>query len=307
VADFEFHFPEDIAIEYTNSSPNIFDSPPVFGIDEYYRPHAVDAFIEIYYYVRKKFIRRRIPQDIAVYHFVKDDATNELIKKEYDVSCSLNRAFMIDRLITAHAVLTYRHPIASYMHGLTKDVNEFTSFSILNEALNTLKKLNVPFTLITGNDYMEKGRFKLLINYRIKSIAPVSNYYSPLSLSSQLIYALARFISDNALVNEHLCADIKAACEFYEKKCKEEFERIKVELDKILNADKLIKAVEFVLSKTPYGDGKLFIPLEIDDLVEQFNKDNDCDLSVQAVIDKMKRLQNLGKIHYEGGRWRVRV
>jgi len=296
MADFEFHFPRHVAAEYEETFPNIFDSPPLYGVDEYVLPYATDAFIEIYYYVRRKFLPKQIPEDVAVYH--QDDGGISY----YDVKCRIHKSYQFDRLVTMHSVIVYRHPIIEEAKGLSKNVNDYKSLYLIDEVFSRLKRLKVPFSLVRGHDAhakYENRRFRLLVNHHVMPIAAISNYYSPLSFTNQIIYSLARFISEHGLVNEYLCADLKGECDDYAKKCIEAFRTVKGEIEEILKEDLLIKAAEYVLSHTPPGDGVLTLPVNINDLVDEFNSANGTDLSVRAVIDKVNKLIHLGKVLFD--------
>jgi len=299
MALYELHFPLHVAQEYLDHSINIFDAPPIFGVDEFCKPYALDVFAEIYYFARRKLVGYRIPKDISVFHYENG------VSKEYEVTCTLRKGYQIDRLVTMHSILTYRHPITTFAQGLFKDLDKFGSLYSLREAFDMLKKLNVTFSLVGSGDKSWK-RLKVLVHHSVKAMASMANYYSPFSLSSQLVYALARFIADHGLINESICVDLKTECDYYEKQCSEAFERIRKELESILYTDKLQKAAEFVLAYTPFSNGRLTLPLEIKELVSEFNQTHGCDLSVDAVVGRIQKLYSLGKVYHDGERWRVR-
>jgi hypothetical protein len=255
----ELHFPFHMASEYADSSANIFDSPPVFGVDVYAYPLATVAFAEVYYYARRKLVGSFIPKDIVVYHYDASDSAEMREKKVYDVSCVLRKAYQIDRLVTTHAMLTYRHPIAEYVHGLSKNINNFRSFRIINKLYASISSLSVPFTFVSLEKEASRKQFKILTHHSIRALATFSNYFSPLSFSSQIVYALAKFIADHALVNEYLCAEIEAECNEYIKKCREALDRIRVELDNYLYEDKILAAVDYVLQYAT-GSKRLVLP-----------------------------------------------
>lgn len=308
MADLELHFPLHIAEEYIDTSGNIFDSPPVFGVDVFTYPVTTVSFTELYYYIRRKLAGKFISKDIIVYHYDTIDGpeTKTKEKKVYEVSCKLSKGYQIDRLITVHAMLTYRHPIAEYIRGLSKSINEFKSLYTIDKFYNSLFCLSIPFAFVSAGNERNPKRLKILTHHSIRALATFSNYFSPLSFSSQIIYALARFIADNALVNEYICAELNAECEEYIKKCCEALEKARVELDRYLYEDKIIAAVDYVLQYSVDSE-RLTLPIAIDEIIRDFNRIHDCDIHPQAVSSKIYELYKMGRIAYEGGRWKVRV
>jgi hypothetical protein len=289
----ELHFPRHIASEYLSKSPNIFDSEFVFGVDRYVFPWFSPEFAVIYYRVRDKLRGWKIPDDIQVYYFTKDKA-----KEYYVCRVVLRRALEIDRLITVHATVSYRLPIADFLKGLY--MSEFKSLQTYRNIIRLLNSVSIPSVLV-GN-----RKVRICMNSSVVPISLHTNYFSPLSLSAQLAYGIAKFISDFGLVNEYLSNDLANACEDYEKSCEHVIEKIKPEIQALMAEDKLNLVIEAVLKECPSGK-VLTIPVVIGEIISKFNKAHGTDFTVESIIRQVERLYRSGRIVLEDGKgWVLR-
>jgi hypothetical protein len=303
--DLELHFPKELAQDYLECSPsyNIFDSPFIEDIDVRVGFHVVPAFRFVYKRFRDRFRRKKIPDDIKVFHY--DESDNKVY---YDVECVLRKYSHIERLIFTHAVLTYRHPISEFLAGY--NIPDDLDFDLYNAIDRAVKQLEVGFSLTgTASDPV----ILVTVPANLFPIAVNNKDIVPLSATNQLVYSMSRFMAESGLLPENQASYLEFECEVYEKNVKKALELAKKEIDQIVKGDKLRGLVKLLWEKRYIriqGNAEKFwvgIDLDAIGVIDSFNQEHETEFTSDDVLKAVNRFVRTKKIICVDDEWRLNL
>jgi hypothetical protein len=303
--EMELHFPKELAEDYAELNPtySIFDSPYTEGIDTEVFFHVHPGFRVVYRNFRKRFRRKTIGKDLKVYHY--DENGNRVY---YDVVCTLRKYYQIERLIFTHAVLTYRHPIAKFLLEynipLDLDIDVYAEIALL------VKKAEIRFPL-TGNS--TDPVIRVCIPENLFPISMADRDLVPVSVTSQLLYSMCRFMAESNLLPENQANYLKYECQWYEKRIEKILKDVREEIDQIIRGDKLADLVRTLWEgryvKIEGDEQKFTISMDLDTLklINDFNAKHGTNFDSNDVLQAMHRFVRTKRIVYEDDEWRLRV
>jgi hypothetical protein len=303
--DLELHFPKELAQDYAELSPscNIFDSPFIEEIDVRTGFHVLPAFRFVYKRFREKFRRKKIPDDIKVFHY--DDGDNKVY---YDVECVLRKYSHIERLIFTHAVLTYRHPIAEFLAEY--DVPDNLDFDLYDVIYHTVRQLEVGFSLAgTASDPM----ILVTVPANLFPIVVANKDIVPISATNQFVYSMSRFMAESGLLPENQASYLEFECEAYEKNVKKALELAKKEIDQIVKGDKLRELIRQLWEKRYIriqGNAEKFlinIDLDVIGVVENFNREHGTEFTSDDIFRAVNRFIRTKRIICIDDEWRLNL
>ena len=303
--DLELHFPKELARDYAELSPshNIFDSPFIEEIDVRTGFHVLPAFRFVYKRFREKFRRKKIPDDIKVFHY--DDGGNKIY---YDVECVLRKYSHIERLIFTHAVLTYRHPIAEFLAGY--NVPDNLDFDLYDVIYHAVRRLEVGFPLAgTASDPM----ILVTVPANLFPIAVADKDIVPISATNQFVYSMSRFMVESGLLPENQANYLEFECEAYEKNVKKALELAKKEIDQIVKGDKLRELIRQLWEKRYIriqGNAEKFlinIDLDVIGIVENFNQEHGTEFTSDDIFRAVNRFIRTKRIICVDDEWRLNL
>jgi hypothetical protein len=303
--DLELHFPKELARDYAELSPScsIFDSPFIEEIDVRTGFNVRPAFRFVYRHFREKFRRKKIPDDIKVFHY--DD---EGSKVYYDVECVLRKYSHIERLIFTHAVLTYRHPIAEFLAEYS--IPDNLDFDLYDAIYYAVKRLEVGFSLAgTASDPV----ILITVPANLFPIAMANRDIVPVSATSQLVYSMSRFMAESGLLPENQAHYLELECEAYEKNIKKALELAKKEIDRIVRGDKLRELIRQLWEKRYIriqGSAEkfwIYIDLDVIGVVEDFNREHGTEFTSDDIFTAVKRFIRTKRMVCVDGEWRLNL
>jgi hypothetical protein len=303
--DLELHFPKELAQDYAELSPssNIFDSPFIEDIDTRIGFHVVPAFRFVYKRFRDQFRRKRIPDDIKVFHY--DEGDNKVY---YDVECVLRKHSHIERLIFTHAVLTYRHPISEFLREY--NIPDNLDFDLYNTIDRAIRQLEVRFSL-TGMAFDPVVLVTVPTN--LFPIAVANKDIVPISAANQLVYSMSRFMAESGLLPENQANYLEFECEAYEKNVKKALELAKKEIDQIVKGDKLRELIRQLWEKRYIriqGNAEKFlinIDLDVIGVVENFNREHGTEFTSDDIFRAVNRFIRTKRIICVDDEWRLNL
>jgi hypothetical protein len=304
--EMELHFPKELAEDYAELNPSysIFDAPFTEGIDRRFSFHTTPGFRIVFRRFRKYFRRKTVGKDLKVYHY--DDCDNRVY---YDVTCTLRKYYQIERLVFTHAVLTYRHPIAKFLAEY--NIPDNLSLSLYDKIAFSVKEAEVTFPF-------SGGPTDPVINVCIpENLLPISmsdKDLAPISVSSQLMYSISKFMIESGLLSEVQADELEFECEWYEKKVEHALREVKKELEQIINEDKLALLIKTLWDRkyiaADNGNGVNFIAkldLGVYKAINDFNVEHGTEFTSDDVLQALNRFVRMKRIVYEDDEWRLRV
>jgi hypothetical protein len=302
----ELHFPKELAEDYAELNPSysIFDAPFTEGIDRRFTFHTTYGFRVVFRQFRKRFRRKTVGKDLKVYHY--DDQNNRVY---YDVVCTLRKYYQIERLIFTHAVLTYRHPIAKFLAEYS--IPDNLSLHLYDKIAFFVKEAEVTFPFSGGPT---DPVIHACIPENLLPISMGDKDLVPISVSSQLMYSISKFMVDSGFLPEVQADEIESECEWYEKKVECALREVKKELEGIINEDKLALLIKtlwdyrYIIPDN--GDGANFmakLDLGVYNAINNFNAEHGTEFTSDDVLLALNRFVRMKRIVYENDEWRLKV
>lgn len=303
--EFELHFPKELARDYAELSPsgNIFDSPFIEDIDARIGFHVLPGFRFIYRRFRDRFRRKKIPDDIKVFHY--DEGGNKVY---YDVECVLRKYSHIERLIFTHAVLTYRHPISEFLSEY--NIPDDLDLDLYNTIDRMIRQLEVRFSL-TG--MVSDPVMLVTLPTNLFPIAVANREIVPVSVTNQLVYSMSRFMAESGLLPENQAGYLEFECEEYERNVKKALELAKKEIEQIIKGDKLRELIRQLWEKRYVriqGNAEKFwvsIDLSAVEIIENFNQEHGTKFTSDDVLRTMDRFIRTKRIICVDDEWRLNL
>jgi len=304
--ELELHFPKELAEDYAELNPSysIFDAPFTEGIDRRFTFHTTYGFRVVFRQFRKRFRRKTVGKDLKVYHY--DDQNNRVY---YDVVCTLRKYYQIERLIFTHAVLTYRHPIAKFLAEYS--IPDNLSLHLYDKIAFFVKEAEVTFPFSGGPT---DPVIHACIPENLLPISMGDKDLVPISVSSQLMYSISKFMVDSGFLPEVQADEIESECEWYEKKVECALREVKKELEGIINEDKLALLIKtlwdyrYIIPDN--GNGVNFmakLDLGVYNAINNFNAEHGTEFTSDDVLLALNRFVRMKRIVYENDEWRLRV
>jgi hypothetical protein len=303
--EFELHFPKELARDYAELSPssNIFDSPFIEDIDVRVGFHVLPGFHFIYRRFRDRFRRKKIPDNIKVFHY--DEGGNKVY---YDVECVLRKHSHIERLIFTHAVLTYRHPISEFLSEYK--IPDDLDLDLYNTIDRAVRQLEVRFSL-TG---MASDPVMLVtVPANLFPITMANREIVPLSVTNQLVYSMSRFMAESGLLPENQAGYLEFECEEYERNVKKALELAKKEIERIIKGDKLRELIKQLWEKRYVrieGSAEKFwvsVDLSAIEVIKNFNQEHETAFTSDDVFRAVDRFIRTKRIVCVDDEWRLNL
>jgi hypothetical protein len=303
--EMELHFPKELAEDYVELNPSysIFDSPFTEGIDTEVSFHVRPGFRVVYRKFREYFRKKVIGKDLKVYHYDENDN-----KIYYDVTCTLRKYYQIERLIFTHAVLTYRHPIArfllEYNISLDLDIDVYDKIALVVDRAEITFPLSGGSTAPVLHVYIPKNLFPIAMSK--KDIVP-------LSITSQLMYSISRFMVESGLFPENQATYLESECDWYEKRVEQILQSVKKEIDQLIKGEKLTQLIKTLWEgryvKIEGDEHKFTVGIDLDTLrlINDFNAEHETEFDSNDVLQALHRFVRTKRIVYEDDEWRLKV